>query len=112
MKKSIAIGLTLLFIVSMAGCSLYGVASDYPAAIMVGDTVYYLTSQAMPAEIDESAVIGYTESYTDVFPKENNATNFSRFVIASSFVVLMAAPPFRPLSSPAESRLASPRCMQ
>lgn len=78
MKKSIAIGLTLLFIVSMAGCSLYGVASDYPAAIMVGDTVYYLTSQAMPAEIDKSAVIGYTESYTDAFPKENNATNFNR----------------------------------
>ena len=76
MKKSIAIGLTLLFIVSMAGCSLYGVASDYPAAIMVGDTVYYLTSQAMPAEIDKSAVIGYTESYTDAFPKENNATEW------------------------------------
>ena len=36
MKKSIAIGLTLLFIVSMAGCSLYGVASDYPAAIWWG----------------------------------------------------------------------------
>ena len=45
---------------------------------MVGDTVYYLTSQAMPAEIDKSAVIGYTESYTDAFPKENNATNFNR----------------------------------
>ena len=47
-----------------------GVA-DYPAAIMVNDTVYLVEGDPMPAEVDESAIIGYTESYTDTFPENN-----------------------------------------
>ena len=50
---------------------------DYPAAIMVDDVVYYL-AYAMPAEIDESAIIGYTTSYTDTFPEKDGETNFNR----------------------------------
>lgn len=50
----------------------------YPAAIMVNDQIYYWSVQAMPAEIDESAVLGYTKSYTDTFPKKNGETNFNR----------------------------------
>ena len=53
-----------------------GVA-DYPAAIMVNDTVYLLEGNPMPAEVDESAIIGYTESYTDTFPENNGETNFN-----------------------------------
>lgn len=53
-----------------------GVA-DYPAAIMVNDTVYLLEGNPMPAEVDESAIIGYTESYTDTFLENNGETNFN-----------------------------------
>ena len=53
-----------------------GVA-DYPAAIMVNDTVYLVEGNPMPAEVDESAIIGYTESYTDTFPENNGETNFN-----------------------------------
>ncbi len=53
-----------------------GVA-DYPAAIMVNDTVYLVEGTPMPAEVDESAIIGYTESYTDTFPENSGETNFN-----------------------------------
>ena len=53
-----------------------GVA-DYPAAIMVNDTVYLVEGNPMPTEVDESAIIGYTESYTDTFPENNGETNFN-----------------------------------
>lgn len=50
---------------------------DYPAAIMVDSVVYYLETE-MPAEIDESAIIGYTDSYTEAMPESNGETNFDR----------------------------------
>lgn len=53
-----------------------GVA-DYPAAIMVNDTVYLLEGVPMSTEVDESAIIGYTESYTGTFPENNGETNFN-----------------------------------
>ena len=53
------------------------VKGDYVAAIMIEDVVYYL-AYAMPAEIDESAIIGYTTSYTDEMPQSNGETNFNR----------------------------------
>ncbi len=52
--------------------------TDYPAAIMVDDTVFLKSGAPMPAEINESAIIGCTLSYTDSFPKKNGETNFSR----------------------------------
>lgn len=51
--------------------------ADYPVAIMVNDTVYLLEGNPMPAEVDESAIIGYTESYTGTFPENNGETNFN-----------------------------------
>lgn len=53
------------------------VKGDYPAVIMVDDIIYYL-AYAMPAEIDESAIVGYTTSYTDEMPQKNGETNFNR----------------------------------
>lgn len=44
---------------------------------MVNDTVYYLESEIV-AEVDESAILGYTDSYTDNMPQKNGETNFSR----------------------------------
>ncbi len=51
--------------------------ADYPVAIMVNDTVYLVEGNPMPTEVDESAIIGYTESYTDTFPENNGETNFN-----------------------------------
>lgn len=56
--------------------STEGVA-DYPAAIMVNGTIYLLEGIPMTAEVDESAIIGYTESFTDTFPENNEETNFN-----------------------------------
>ena len=56
--------------------STEGVA-DYPAVIMVNDTIYLLEGVPMPVEVDESAIIGYTESFTDTFPENNGETNFN-----------------------------------
>lgn len=53
-----------------------GVA-DYPTAIMVNDTVYLVEGNLMTEEVDESAIIGYTGSYTDTFPENNGETNFN-----------------------------------
>lgn len=50
---------------------------DYPAAIRVAGKIYHLY-QPMPAEIDPSAILGETTSYTDTWPSEDGQTNFSR----------------------------------
>ena len=53
------------------------VKGDYPALIMVDGVLYYLEYET-PAEIDDSAIIGYTNSYTDGAPQNNGETNFNR----------------------------------
>lgn len=79
MRKLTVISLVLLLAFSMIGCATKGTETDYAAAIMVDDVVYYLTTEAMTEEeIDQSAIIGYTQSYTDTFPQRNNETNFNR----------------------------------
>lgn len=50
----------------------------YPAAIMAEGEIYLKSATAMPAEIDESAIIGYTSSYTDTYPEKDGETNFNR----------------------------------
>ncbi len=52
--------------------------ADYPAAIMVNDAIYLYGFEPIPADVDESAIIGYTTSYTDTFPEKNGETNFNR----------------------------------
>ena len=74
MKKS-AIAICIIIMISLFGC---GKASDYPAAIMVDNEIFLKSDEALPAEIDESAIIGYTKSYTDAFPEKNAETNFDR----------------------------------
>ena len=32
----------------------------------------------LPVSLDESAILGYTDSYTDAFPEKNGETNFNR----------------------------------
>jgi len=77
MKRMSAMLLAMLFLL-LVGCSAIGTETDYPAAIMAEGTVYLKSVSAMPAEIDESAIIGYTTSYTDTYPEKDGETNFNR----------------------------------
>lgn len=75
MKRMSAMLLVMLFLL-LVGCSAVGTETDYPAAIMAEGTVYLKSVTAMPAEIDESAIIGYTTSYTDTYPEKDGETKF------------------------------------
>ena len=77
MKRIVLLLLSVIGILTLTGC-MSGVETDYAAAIMVEGEVYLKTVTAMPAEIDESAIIGYTTSYTDTFPEKDGETNFNR----------------------------------
>lgn len=78
MKKVTSTILILISLCGFAGCAKSGTETDYPAAIMVNGEIYVLTSDSIPAEVDESAIIGYTSSYTDTFPQQDGETNFNR----------------------------------
>ena len=45
---------------------------------MVHGKIYYLSEEEFSGEIDESAILGYTESYTNTFPEKHGETNFNR----------------------------------
>ena len=45
---------------------------------MVDGDVYYLVSESMAGEVDDSAILGHTLSYTDTFPQKDGETNFNR----------------------------------
>jgi len=72
----------IIIVLLMLSCLLAGcgpdVATDYPAAIMVHGKIYYLSVEEIPGEVDESAILGYTESYTNTFPEKHGETNFNR----------------------------------
>lgn len=74
MKKILIL---LLAFCLLAGCGP-NVATDYPAAIMVHGNIYYYSAEVIPGEVDESAILGYTESYTNTFPEKHGETNFNR----------------------------------
>lgn len=78
MKKLTAFVLALVLVLGMASCSLSKTEKDYAAAIMVDGEIYLYSSQPSPMEVDESAIIGYTEHYTDAWPKRDLETNFNR----------------------------------
>lgn len=77
MKRYVLCLLCLLPAALLFGCAQDN-AADYPAAIMAEDTIYYKADEPMPAEVDESAILGYTSSYTEAFPEKNGETNFNR----------------------------------
>ena len=77
MKKFKIVMLLICSIAALSACTS-GTETDYAAAIMVNDQIYYKSVQAVPAEIDDSAILGYTKYYTDTFPKKNGETNFNR----------------------------------
>ena len=77
MRNRMRFCLALVFVLTMAGCAATGETADYPAAIMVDDVVYYLTTEVLSEEIGQDEIIGYT-SYTDTFPQNNDEANFNR----------------------------------
>ena len=77
MKKIILLLISVICIVALAGC-MSGVETDYAAAIMVKGEAYLKSITVISEEVDESAIIGYTKSYTETFPKKDGQTNFSR----------------------------------
>jgi len=77
MKKFKIVMLLICCMVALTACTS-GTETDYAAAIMVNDQIYYKSVQAVPVEIDDSAILGYTKYYTDTFPKKNGETNFNR----------------------------------
>ena len=64
MKKFKIVMLLICCMVALSACGS-GTETDYAAAIMVDDQIYYKSVQAVPAEIDDSAILGYTKYYTD-----------------------------------------------
>lgn len=77
MKRFVALLLAIVCVLTLAGCGPR-TETDYPAAIMAEGEIYLKSATAMPAEIDESAIIGYTTSYTDTYPDKDGETNFNR----------------------------------
>lgn len=76
MKKLITVLLMVFCFSLLTGC-MSDTETDYAAAIMVDGEIYYKTVTTIPAEIDDSAILGYTDSYTDTFPKKDGETNFN-----------------------------------
>lgn len=76
MKKLAMVILLICWVVALSGCTSR-TETDYAAAIMVNDQIYYKSVAAVSGEIDENAILGYTKSYTDTFPKKNGETNFN-----------------------------------
>lgn len=77
MKKYLTLILSIFCLLLLSACASK-TETDYVAAIMVDGEIYCKTVTVIPAEIDESAIWGYTESYTDEFPEKDGETNFNR----------------------------------
>ena len=79
MKRYLALLLAIAAVLSLSSCGLGPhTETDYPAAIMVEGNIYLKTTTIMSGNVDESVIIGHTNSYTDTFPEKNGETNFSR----------------------------------
>ena len=77
MKKLIVLVLTLVCVLALVSCGKSN-SGDYPATIMVNGINYYSTDNAVPVEVDESA-IQYTTSYAENgIPQKDGEANFDR----------------------------------
>ena len=84
MKKYISILLSILCILSFVGCGEDKETMDIQG-ILVDGVFYEKSYQPMPAEVDESAIIGYVESYTDTIPKKDGESNISKDIIGAPY---------------------------
>ena len=84
MKRAINFVILFVCILTISGCGK-GTDTMYLLGIMVNDVFYEISYEPMPAEVDESAIIGYIESYTDTFPDKNGETNISKTMIGAPY---------------------------
>ena len=77
MKKHTTVLLLTVCIFLLAACGP-DKETDYPAAIMVDGNIYYKSVTEVSEKIEEHAILGYTESYTETFPKKDGECNFNR----------------------------------
>ena len=84
MKKYILILVSILCILSSVGCGEGKETMDIQG-ILVDGVFYEKSYQSMPAEVDESAIIGYVESYTDTIPKKDGESNISKDIIGAPY---------------------------
>ena len=77
MKNSVTIILAVICMLTLVSCA-HSTETMYQQGIVVDGVFYEKSYQSMPAEVDESAIIGYIESYTDSFPKKDGQTNISK----------------------------------
>ena len=84
MKKYISILLSILCILSFVVCGEDKETMDIQG-ILVDGVFYEKSYQPMPAEVDESAIIGYVESYTDTIPKKDGESNISKDIIGAPY---------------------------
>ena len=68
----------------LAACNK-GVETMYVEGIVVNGIFYDISHQPMPAEVDDSAIIGYIEYYTDTVPKKDGETNISEDLIGAPY---------------------------
>ena len=57
----------------------------YQLCIVLDGVFNEKSYQSMPAEVDESAIIGYMKSYRDTFPSKNGETNISKDLIGEPY---------------------------
>ena len=84
MKRTINFVILLVCILTISGCGKE-TETMYLLGIMVDGVFYEKSYEAMPAEVEESAIIGYIESYTDTFPDKNGETNISKDLIGAPY---------------------------
>ena len=84
MKKYISILVSILCVLSFVGCGEGKETMDIQG-ILVDGVFYEKSYQPMPAEVDESEIIGYVESYTDTIPKKDGESNISKDIIGAPY---------------------------
>ena len=77
MKQIISLALVLIMGLTFTGCGREPDYDEQPPAIMVDGVIYRYTDEPLSTEVDESAIIGYTTSYTDFFPEKDGETDFN-----------------------------------
>ena len=85
MKKRIALVLLLICVLALIGCGTKEhTATDTPNAtipsIMYEGALYRTTGKQIPAEVDESAIVGYINSVVPLsqFPSDEGEANFGQ----------------------------------
>ena len=84
MMKKLNILFVLICVLGLVGCNK-DVETMYIEGIVVNGIFYDISHQPMPAEVDDSAIIGYIESYTDTVPQKDGETNISKDLIGAPY---------------------------